>query len=39
MSDGWDWRFTDRCERQLATLDDHARDRILSKLDEVVTDQ
>ncbi|SFR30267.1 MULTISPECIES: type II toxin-antitoxin system RelE family toxin [Halorubrum] len=39
MSDGWDWRFTDRSERQLAALDDHARDRILSKLDEVVTDQ
>jgi len=39
MSDGWDWRFTDRSERQLATLDDHARDRILSKPDEVVTDQ
>ncbi|WP_233565410.1 hypothetical protein [Halorubrum sp. Atlit-26R] len=39
MNDGWDWRFTDRSERQVAALDDHARDRILANLDEVVTDQ
>ncbi|WP_058367484.1 type II toxin-antitoxin system RelE family toxin [Haloparvum sedimenti] len=39
MSERWDWEFTDRSKRQLDKLDDYARDRIFSKLDEVVTDQ
>lgn len=37
MSD-WDWEFTDTARQDFDGLDDHARDRIDSKLDEIVTD-
>ena len=39
MSDGWRWKLTDTAERQFRTLDEYARERIASKLDEVVDDQ
>jgi len=39
MSEEWDWKLTDRSKRQLDALDEYARDRIISKLEEVVTDQ
>lgn len=35
----WDWKLTDRSKRQFGALDEYARDRIISKLEEVVTDQ
>lgn len=35
----WDWELTDTARRDFAGLDDHARDRIASKLDEIVTDE
>lgn len=35
----WDWVFTETARREFAQLDDHARDRIVSKLDEIVTDE
>jgi mRNA-degrading endonuclease RelE of RelBE toxin-antitoxin system len=38
MSD-WDWELTDTARRNLNGLDDYARDRIVSKLDEIVTDE
>jgi mRNA-degrading endonuclease RelE of RelBE toxin-antitoxin system len=38
MSD-WDWELTDTSRRDFDSLADHARDRIVSKLDEIVTDQ
>ena len=38
MSD-WDWELTYTSRRDFGSLDDHARDRITSKLDEIVTDQ
>lgn len=34
----WDWELTDTSRRDFGDLDDHARDRIASKLDEIVTD-
>jgi mRNA interferase RelE/StbE len=38
-SDGeWDWRFTDSAEREYETLQPHEQERIVSKLDEIVTD-
>jgi len=37
MSEAWDWELTDRAKRQYDGLDDYARDRIASKLDEIVT--
>jgi mRNA-degrading endonuclease RelE of RelBE toxin-antitoxin system len=36
MSDEWDWEFTDSARRQFDRLDEYARERIVSKLDEVV---
>jgi len=39
MSDSWDWQLTDTARRQFDGLDEYARERISSKLDEVVTDQ
>ncbi|WP_200532169.1 hypothetical protein [Halorubrum sp. LN27] len=39
MNEEWDWKLTDRSKRQLDALDEYARDRIISKLEEVVTDQ
>jgi len=38
-TDDWDWELTDRAERQFAGLDRSAQERIVSKLDEVVTSQ
>ena len=35
----WDWKLTDTAQRDFDSLDNHARDRILSKLDEIVTDE
>ncbi|VTT86723.1 hypothetical protein DM2_2761 [Halorubrum sp. DM2] len=29
MSEGWDWKLTDRSKRQLDALDEYARDRII----------
>jgi len=34
----WDWELTDTARRDFDSLDNHARDRIASKLDEIVTD-
>jgi hypothetical protein len=31
--DEWDWRFTDRAEREYTTLQPHEQERIVSKLD------
>jgi mRNA-degrading endonuclease RelE of RelBE toxin-antitoxin system len=39
MSDEWDWALTDTANRQFDSLDEYARERISSKLDEIVTDQ
>jgi mRNA-degrading endonuclease RelE of RelBE toxin-antitoxin system len=35
----WDWRFTESAEREYENLQPHERERIVSKLDEVVNDQ
>jgi mRNA interferase RelE/StbE len=35
----WDWELTDTARRDFSQLDDHARDRIVSKLNEIVTDE
>lgn len=35
----WDWKLTETARRDFNALDDHARDRIASKLDEIVTDE
>jgi len=39
MSDEWDWELTDTADRQFSGLDEYARERIASKLDEIVDDQ
>ena len=39
-SDGdWDWEFTESAERQYEKLQPHEQERIVSKLDEILTDQ
>lgn len=38
-SDDWDWKFTDPAEREFEKLQPHEQERIISKLDEIVTDQ
>lgn len=38
MNDGWDWKLTDSATRQFDALDEYARERIASKLDDVVED-
>lgn len=38
-NDDWDWRFTDSAEREFETLQPHERERIVSKLDDIVTDR
>lgn len=38
MREGWDWQFTETARRQFEDLDDYARERIVSKLDDVVDD-
>jgi len=35
----WDWELTDTARRDFDALDSHARDRIASKLEEIVTDE
>ena len=35
----WDWVLTDTARRDFDRLDNHARDRIASKLDEIITDE
>lgn len=39
MGEEWDWELTDRARRQFDALDQYARDRLVSKLDSIVTDQ
>lgn len=36
--DDWDWRFADAAETEFERLQPHERERIVSKLDEIVTD-
>jgi mRNA-degrading endonuclease RelE of RelBE toxin-antitoxin system len=38
MSEEWDWKLTKTADRQFGSLEDYARERITSKLDEVVGD-
>jgi mRNA interferase RelE/StbE len=39
-SDGdWDWRFTEPAEREYEKLQRHEKERIVSKLDDIVNDQ
>ena len=35
----WDWELTDTACRDFDRLDDYAKDRISSKLNEIVTDE
>lgn len=35
----WDWELTDAARRDFEALDDDGRERVASKLDEVVTDE
>ncbi|MFW5955977.1 MAG: type II toxin-antitoxin system RelE family toxin [Halorhabdus sp.] len=35
----WDWELTDTARSDFAGLDEDARERIASKLDEIVTDE
>lgn len=35
----WDWQLTDTARRDFDGLDEYARDRIASKLDEIATDE
>ena len=37
--DEWTWKFAPRAADQFAGLDHHVQDRIVSKLDEVVTSE
>lgn len=37
--DEWDWKLTDPAEREYERLQSHEQERIVSKLDEIVTDQ
>lgn len=39
MTEKWDWHLTDRARRQFDGLDDYARERIATKLDDVVNDE
>ncbi|EMA57656.1 type II toxin-antitoxin system RelE family toxin [Halorubrum kocurii] len=38
-SDDWDWAFSDPAKREYERLQRHEQERIVSKLDEIVTDQ
>ena len=38
-SDDWDWAFSDPANREYERLQRHEQERIVSKLDEIVTDQ
>ena len=35
----WDWELTETARRDFDGLDSHTRDRIASKLDEIVSDE
>jgi len=35
----WDWKLTDTARRDFDGLDEYGRERIASKLDEIVTDE
>jgi len=37
--DEWDWKLTDPAEREYEKLQPHEQERIVLKLDEIVTDQ
>lgn len=37
MSDGWTWELASKAQDDLAALDPDEQDRILDKLDEIVT--
>jgi len=37
--EGWEWRFSTRADDQFARLDAQTQQRIVSKLDEVVTSE
>ncbi|ACV12999.1 conserved hypothetical protein [Halorhabdus utahensis DSM 12940] len=37
--DAWDWAFSSRAEDQFAQLDDDTQQRIMDKLDEVVSSE
>lgn len=37
--DAWDWAFSARAEDQFAQLDDDTQERIMDKLDEVVSSE
>lgn len=37
--DGWDWTFSEPAEREYVKLQSHEKERIISKLDEIVNDQ
>jgi mRNA interferase RelE/StbE len=37
--DEWDWEFTDPAKREHEKLQSHDQDRIVSKLDDIVSDQ
>lgn len=39
MSEEWGWELTGTANRQFGGLDEYARERISSKLDEIVRDQ
>ena len=39
MTTDWEWRLTDTARTHFDGLDDYGRERIASKLDEIVTDQ
>ena len=38
-SDGWDWEFSPRADDQFARLEPDVQERIVSKLDEVVSSE
>lgn len=35
----WDWHLADRAKRELENLDQYNQDRIIDKLDEIVSNQ
>lgn len=37
--DGWDWEFSPRAQDQFAQLDSETQQRIIDKLDDVVTSE
>jgi mRNA interferase RelE/StbE len=39
MSEGWDWAFSPRAETQFSQLEEGSQQRIIDKLDEVVTSE